>query len=272
MPLILILSVSFTSESSINEYGYSFIPKEWSFDAYYYVLRTGRQLMRSYGVSILVTIIGTTLALIFMSTYAYVVSRKSFKYRNFFSFLAFFTILFNGGMVPFYIICSRYYGLKDTLWALILPYTVNGFYLLILKSFFSSSIPDSIIESAKIDGASEFKTFISIVTPLSVPAIATIGLFVSLNYWNDWYLSLLFIDNVNLVPVQYMLVKIQQSIEFITSSARNMSSSTAELANTMPSETSRMALVILAIGPIILAYPFFQRFFLKGLTIGAVKG
>lgn len=217
-----------------------------------------------------VTVVGTIISLLFMSFYAYAVSRKSFKYRNFFAFFAFFTMLFNGGLVPTYIVVTQLMGLKDTVWALILPLAVNAFYIMILRTFYSTSVPDAIIESGKIDGAGEFRIFLKLVLPLSLPGLATIGLFSTLGYWNDWFNALLYIDNPNLVPLQSMLMRIETSMQFIMQNASN-SSLSLEALRSLPQDTSRMAMVVLATLPIIFAYPFFQRYFISGLTIGAVK-
>ena len=179
-------------------------------------------------------------------------------------------MLFNGGLVPTYIVATQLLNLKDTIWALILPLALNAFYIMILRTFYSTSVPDAIIESGKIDGASEFKIFYKLVLPLSLPGLATIGLFSTLGYWNDWFNALLYIDDPNLVPLQSMLMRIETSMQFILQNSQNSSLSMAALQS-MPQDTSRMAMVVLATGPIILAYPFFQRYFIQGLTIGAVK-
>ncbi|MCL6456384.1 MAG: carbohydrate ABC transporter permease [Gorillibacterium sp.] len=267
-PFLFLIIVSFTDEKSLAVNGYQIIPKKWSFDGYKYVFQSGDALLRAYGVTILVTILGTLLSLIMISMYAYAISRKSFKFRNFFSFLAFFTMLFNGGLVPTYIVVTRLLGMKDTIWALILPLALNAFYILILRTFFNTGVPDAIIESGKIDGAGEFGTFIRLVLPLSLPGLATIGLFSTLGYWNDWFNALLYIDDPNLVPLQSMLMRIETSMQFILA---NTQSSINIGTQSMPQDTARMAMVVLATGPIVFAYPFFQRYFIQGLTIGAVK-
>ncbi|MNJ53590.1 L-arabinose transport system permease protein AraQ [compost metagenome] len=250
--------------------GYRLLPAKWSLGAYKYVFQTGDTLLRSYGVTIFVTVVGTILSLLFIAFYAYAISRKSFRYRNFFSFFAFFTMLFNGGLVPTYIVTTQLLGLKDTIWALILPLAVNAFYIMILRTFYSTSVPDAILESGKIDGAGEFRIFLKLVLPLSLPGLATIALFSTLGYWNDWFNALLYIDNPNLVPLQSMLMRIETSMQFIMQNSQN-SSLSLEALRSMPQDTSRMAMVVLATGPIIFAYPFFQRYFIQGLTIGAVK-
>ncbi|MGN7764926.1 carbohydrate ABC transporter permease [Paenibacillus sp. 22594] len=269
-PFIFVVIISFTDEGALARDGYSLFPAKWSLGAYKYVFQSGDMLLRSYGVTILVTVLGTLISLLFISFYAYAISRKSFRYRNFFAFFAFFTMLFNGGLVPTYIIVTQFLGLKDTIWALVMPLAVNAFYIMILRTFYSTSVPDAILESGKIDGAGEFRIFLTLVLPLSLPGLATIALFSTLGYWNDWFNALLYIDDPNLVPLQSMLMRIETSMQFIMQNSTN-SSLSMEALRSMPQDTSRMAMVVLATGPIIFAYPFFQRYFIQGLTIGAVK-
>lgn len=269
-PFLLVMIISFTDEKTLAQDGYSLFPNKWSTDAYSYLFKAGDQLLRSYGVTILVTVVGTAISLIFISLFAYAISRKGFKYRKFFSFLAFFTMLFNGGLVPSYIVTTKLLGLGNSLWALILPLAVNAFYIMIMRTFFSTMIPDAIIESGKIDGAGEFGIFFRLIVPLALPGLATIALFNVLGYWNDWFNALLYIENPDLVPLQSMLMRIENSMQFILANSNNASLGTSVLQS-MPQDTSRMAMVVLATGPIVLAYPFFQRYFVQGLTVGAVK-
>jgi len=269
-PFLFVVIISFTDEGTLARDGYKLIPAKLSLGAYRYVFESGDMLLRSYGVTIFITVVGTLISLLFISFYAYAISRKSFRYRNFFAFFAFFTMLFNGGLVPTYIIVTQFLKLQDTIWALILPLAVNAFYIMILRTFYSTSVPDAIIESGKIDGAGEFRIFMTLVLPLSLPGLATIALFSTLGYWNDWFNALLYIDNPNLVPLQSMLMRIETSMQFIMQNSQN-SSLSLEALRSMPQDTSRMAMVVLATGPIIFAYPFFQRYFIQGLTIGAVK-
>lgn len=271
-PFLFVIVISLTSEESLTKNGYSIFPEKWSFAAYEYIFKAGDQLLHSYGVTILITVLGTLVSLLVISLYAYAISRKNFSYRGFFSFIAFFTMLFNGGLVPTYLVVTQMLHLKDTLWALILPLVMNAFYILILRTFYSTTVPDAIIESAKIDGAGELRAFFTIVVPISLPGIATIGLFATLGYWNDWFNALLYIDNPNLVPLQSMLMRIENSMQFLLTNAQLSSSGQSlELLRTLPQEATRMALVVLATVPIACAYPFFQRYFVQGLTIGAVK-
>lgn len=269
-PFLFVVIISFTDEGVLARDGYRLLPEKWSFAAYRYVFESGDMLLRSYGVTILVTVLGTIVSLLFISFYAYAISRKSFRYRNYFAFFAFFTMLFNGGLVPTYIVVTQLLHLKDTIWALVLPLAVNAFYIMILRTFYTTSVPDAIIESGKIDGAGEFRIFLTLVLPLSLPGLATIGLFSTLGYWNDWFNALLYIDSPNLVPLQSMLMRIETSMQFLLQNSQN-SSLSLEALRSMPQDTSRMAMVVLATGPIIFAYPFFQRYFIQGLTVGAVK-
>ncbi|MCC3376955.1 carbohydrate ABC transporter permease [Cohnella sp. REN36] len=269
-PFLFVTIISFTDEKTLARNGYSLFPKKWSVDAYTYLFKAGDQLLRSYGVTIFVTAVGTVISLVFISLFAYAISRKGFKYRNFFAFFAFFTMLFNGGLVPTYIVATQLLGLQNSIWALILPMAVNAFYIMIMRTFFVTMIPDAIIESGKIDGASELGIFLRLVLPLALPGLATIALFSTLGYWNDWFNALLYIDKPSLVPLQSMLMRIENSMQFILQNTNNPSLGVGILQS-MPQDTSRMAMVVLATGPIVLAYPFFQRYFIQGLTVGAVK-
>ncbi|MBP1994490.1 carbohydrate ABC transporter permease [Paenibacillus eucommiae] len=266
IPLWLVVSTSLTSENALTLHGYGLIPQEFSLDAYRYIWNDSKQLLDSYKITILVTVLGTISALCFTSLLSYPLSRKDFVFRNPFSFYIFFTMLFNGGLVPFYILVSQYLHLKDTIWALIIPYLVQPFYVLLMRTFFAT-IPDSLIESAKIDGAGELYIFSKIIVPLSTPVLATVGLFISLIYWNDWYLGLLFIEDRKLLPLQYLLMTLMTNIEVMSS---NLQASAGLLR--IPAETARMAMAVLAIGPIACIYMFFQKYFVRGLTVGAVKG
>jgi len=269
-PFVFVAIISFTDEKSLAANGYRIIPEKWSFKAYEYIFETGDTLLRSYGVTILVTVVGTVVSLLMIALYAYAVSRKSFAYRRFFSLFAVFTMLFNGGMIPTYIVVTQLLHLKDNIWALILPLAMNAFYIMILRTFYITGVPDAIIESGKIDGAGEFKIFIRLVLPLSLPGLATIGLFSTLGYWNDWFNALLYIDTPSKVPLQSMLMRIESSMQFIQQNSLN-SAVSLEALSSMPQDTARMAMVVLATLPIIFAYPFFQRYFVQGLTVGSVK-
>lgn len=270
-PFILVIMVSLTDEESLLTYGYNFFPNKISISSYFYLFSEPEKILRGYGITIIVTLIGTILSLAMTALYAYPISRKTFKYRNTFSFLIFFTMLFNGGLIPWYILYTRYLHLNDTIMALIVPGILNTFNVLIMRTYFSTNIPDSIIESAKIDGASEFRTFLTIVIPLAKPVFATIGLFNTLSYWNDWWLSLIFINDNNLVSLQYLMYKVMLTINALTNGLTQSRGISGSIQN-IPTESTRMAMAIVGIGPIVFAYPFFQKYFIKGLTIGAVKG
>ncbi|HHW22173.1 MAG TPA: carbohydrate ABC transporter permease [Clostridiaceae bacterium] len=270
-PVILVLAISFTSEEAIRHAGYSFIPREFSTAAYDYVLKAGDAIWRAYGVSIFVTVIGTLLSLAVICMYAYPLSRSSFRARGFFSFLAYFTMIFGGGLVPWIMVYTRLFKISNTIWILIFPYLMNAWFVMIMRTFYKTTVPESIIESARIDGAGEFRTFLVIVLPLSKAGLATIGLFCTLVYWNDWYLPLMFVTERKFFNIQYLMYQTLVSIQYLTSGSAQFSEAAVVLAN-LPTESARMAIAIISIGPIVLAYPFFRRYFIKGLTIGAVKG
>lgn len=273
VPLILVVIVSFSDENSVMLNGYSFFPTSWDTSSYEFLLKDYWQIIDAAAVSLFVTVVGTLLSLVIMAMYAYPISRGDFPHRNFFSFFMFFTMLFNGGLVPWYLVYTRMMHMKDTLWILIMPMLVSAFFVIILRTFFANTIPPALIESAKIDGAPEFRIFVQIILPLSMPVLATVGLFQTLAYWNDWYLSLIFISPEGHVNLQYLMYKTMLNVQFLTSSPQAM----AALANQgvqikLPTETVRMAMAVVGIGPIVFVYSFFQKYFIKGLTVGAVKG
>jgi len=267
IPFIMLISGSITSEQAIANYGYNIFPKEISFDAYSLLFKYPKDIFRAYGVSIFITLVGTMSGLFIITMTAYVISRRDFKYRNKLTFFFYFTTLFNGGILSVYIFLVRYLHLKDSYLALILPLIINIFYLLIMRSFMNS-IPDSISESAKIDGASDFTIFIRLILPLSKAGLATIGLFYALDYWNDWYNAMLYISDYKKFPLQYMLYTMLSAGEAMSRISSMSSVSMAE----MPSRSIKLAMAVVATGPIILVYPFIQKYFVKGITVGAVKG
>ncbi|MDQ0060653.1 carbohydrate ABC transporter permease [Paenibacillus harenae] len=267
-PFLLVVSSSLTEESKIIEDGFQLFPTAFSVEAYSLLFKYPTQMLKAYGVTIAVTVLGTALGLFVTAMTAYVLQRKDFKWRNQFSFFFFFTTLFSGGLVPWYLMIVNYLDLKDRLIVLILPMLLNVFYIIVMKSFMSS-IPEAITESAKIDGAGDFRIFLQLIIPLSKPALATIGLFIALAYWNDWYNALLFVSSENLMPLQYYLYKMLGNMDGMR---RAMVSSGAVVTMNIPTESLKMAMTIVATGPILLAYPFIQRYFVQGLTIGAVKG
>lgn len=271
IPVIFVFMISITSESSLTQYGYQFIPKGFSNAAYVFLYREGKTILRAFGISAFVTIVGTMLAIVLTTTMGYVLSRKTYKLNGFLTWIVFIPMIFNGGMLSSYVINTNLLGLKDSIWALILPLAVSSFNVIICKTFFRTTIPDSIVESAKIDGATQLRIFSKIVIPISKPVIATIGLFSCFAYWNDWFQSSLYISNNKLYSLQALLNNIQKNIEYL---ANNPAAGVTlqQYKNMMPQEGVRMAIAIVIIVPIACAYPFFQKYFISGLTIGAVKG
>lgn len=271
IPILLVIVISFTDEHEIIMNGYSFIPEKFSTEAYKFVLSAGEGILNAYGVSIFVAIVGTFLSISVITLYAYPLSRSNFKYKKIFSLFAFFTMIFGGGLVPWYMVYSQLFRIRNTIWILIFPYLMNAWFVMIMRTFIKTSVPESLIESAKIDGASEFRTFFSIVLPLLKPGLATIGLLSCLGYWNDWYLPLVFLTERKLYNIQYLMYQTLSNIQFLTSGSANFSELGMLLAD-LPGESARMAVAVISIGPIIFAYGFFQKYFIKGLTIGAIKG
>src|SRR5699024_5031022 len=265
-PFLFIIILSLTDEQSIIENGYRLIPSAWSFDGYAYLFTLGSDILRAFFVTVLVTVVGTLINVTVTSTYAYALSRKYFVYRKFFLIIILIPMLIGAGLVPTYIIVTSLLGLKNSIWALILPMALSPFNVIIMRTFFQKSVPDAIIESARIDGASEFQVFRKIVLPLAVPGIATISLFAAIGYWNDWFNALLYITDKNLMPLQYVLMNIQNNIDFLSENA-SLGASVASGIN-IPRESTRMAMVVLSVIPIALSYPFFQKYFVSGLTIG----
>lgn len=271
VPILLVLSVSLTDEATIREFGYSLIPRKISFAAYQFLWNEAKSILRAFGVTTLVTVVGTIGGVILTTAMGYVLSRPSYKLKKFFTYVVFIPMIFNGGMVASFVVNVNLLRLKDTYWALILPLMISSFNIIICRSFFRQTIPDSVIESAKIDGASQFRIFTQIVLPLSKPVLATLALFLSFGYWNDWYLASLYISDTNKIPIQTLLMSMQKNIEYIANNPAAGVSLQQYIAN-MPTEGVRMAIAILVIIPIACAYPFFQRYFISGLTIGSVKG
>jgi putative aldouronate transport system permease protein len=269
LPFILLISSSFSSEKSILLRGYSFIPREFSLDAYKYLATNGAYILHAYGITFFITIVGVTVSLIITTMLAYPLSRADFPFRKQITFYIFFTMLFNGGLVPTYLLYNNFFHIKNTIFALIMPYLLmNGFNVLITRTFFTANIPPSIIESAKIDGAGEFTIFSKIILPLSLPILATIGLFVGVGYWNDWFNGMVFISNAKLYSIQNVLNQMLQNIQFMQNNPDIGTKMTTEL----PETTVKMAIAVIGVLPILVIYPFFQKYFVKGITIGAVKG
>ena len=267
MPVILVIVVSFTDQSVINSTGYTFFPKKLSTAAYSYVFTQGGDVINAYKVTIASTIMGTLLSVSSIALYAYPLSRADLKFKKFFTFFIFFTMLFNGGLVSWYIITTKYLHLKNTMAGLVLPLAMNAWYVIIMRTFFQTSIPPALIEAGKIDGAKEITIFIRIVIPLAIPAVATIALFQTLAYWNEWYHPMLLINKNSLYSLQLLLQSMMQNIQSLTEGG-------AEPREGMeiPTDAVRMALCVVAMGPILVVYPFFQKYFIQGLTVGSVKG
>lgn len=269
IPLLLILAISFSRESDVLRYGYSMIPKNFTTEAYKIILGNPTQIINGYKVTVFTTAVGTVVSLLFTSMLAYVICRRDYPLARITSFLVVFTMLISGGLISWYILVSRILNLQDTLAALILPQLVVPWNVLLMRSFFSAT-PISLIESAKIDGARETRIFFQIVMPINKPGLAAVGLFIALTYWNDYFSSMMFIENGKYVSLQYLLYKIQANLQMLSSSfAQEMGLS---LGKNMPSLTARMALCIVAAGPMLMIFPFFQKYFVKGIVIGAVKG
>lgn len=267
LPFWLVLSSSLTDEINLLQKGYSLIPQKVSLEAYKLIFRTD-VIFNAYKVTILVTAAGTILSILFTSAMAYAVSVNTVKYRNHITFYVYFTMLFNGGLVPSYILISKYLDMKDSIWVLIIPALITPWYMFLLRNFFKT-IPASLAESARIDGANDVYILFKIIIPLSLPAMATIGLFYALGYWNEWFRALLFIEKPELYPLQYIIMHILRSVDFANVIAKESGISTGQI---IPAYSTRMATTIVTIGPIIFVYPFIQKYFVKGLTVGSVKG
>ena len=272
LPVILVFISAFTDEQSINKNGFAFIPEKWSMAGMNTVLRYGSQLARSYAVTIGITVSGTLLGLLIMSMFAYSISRPDFRLSKFLSIYLLIPMLFNGGQLAGYIVFTSYYNLKDSFALLILPLMVTTMNVIILRTYIVNSIPSELMEAAKIDGAGEYRTFFQITLPLLKPSLAAVGFMMATAYWNDWQNALMYITSDNKKPLQLLLVNIQKSIEFLLNNNNVPASARAAMGGGIPQYSATMATVIVVIGPIMIVYPFFQKYFIKGLTVGSVKG
>ena len=273
LPVLLVFIASISDDASLTQKGFSFFPTAFSTKGWDYVFNFGSQLLRSYEVTIFITVVGTALSLIVMSMYAYVLSKKEFMLRRFFTVLLIITMLFDGGQVSKYIIFSSVYKMKDTIWVLILPTCVSAMNVIIIRSYIQSNIPDSLAEAALIDGAGEFRCFWQVIFPMMKPSLAAVGFMRAVAIWNEWQNAYLFITDDNLAPLQLLLIHIEKSIEYaLHNSSEFTPQEFAELLRNLPQESCRMAMLFMVLGPILIAYPFFQKYFVKGLTVGAVKG
>jgi len=270
IPFILVISSSLTNEFALSDNGFRLWPSVFDTTAYRYIFRDPTIVLRSYGVTILATALTTVLGVLIMAMIAYPLSRNNCRFRRPLSFYIFFTMLFSGGLVPSYILTTQYLHLQNTLVVLVIPSLVNAFYIFMIRTFLQK-LPASLYESAKIDGASEFRIFFSIAMPLSVPALASVAFFTAMGKWNDWYSALLYITNTKLYPLQYLLYIIQSSVSTLLTAMHGASSITIDPRD-IPGNNMIMAMAIVATGPMLFVFPFFQKYFVQGLTVGAVKG
>jgi len=266
IPFWLMVVGSFTSDASIIRDGYRFWPGEFSVEAYKLVFRVPEVILRSYGVTIFITATGTFISLFITTMTAYVLHRKDFRLRNIFAFFFYFTTLFSGGLIPWYLLMLNL-GMRDSYFALLVPPLLSVFNIIVMRTFFSS-LPSEIGESGKVDGANDFIIYMKLYLPMAIPGIATIGLFTALVYWNDWYNAMLFINEPSKFPLQYQLFRIISRIEY----ARLVAQRTGMSVRNVPTEGLKLAMACVTIGPVVLFFPFIQKYFIRGLTIGAVKG
>lgn len=268
-PFLLMVAASLTEEKTLSVYGYSFLPKKIDFSAYIYLFASSNVMLRAYGVSILVTVVGTIMNLMLTTLFAYPLSRKDLPGRNIFAFYLFFTMLFNGGLIPSYIMWTQTFHIQNTLAALLVPGLLLGAYnIIMMRTFLSSNIPDEVIEAARIDGAGELKILASVVLPMAKPIVATLAMLVGLAYWNDWMNGLYYVNDDNLYSIQVLLTRILRNLDMMKQNAAAGGGSVGP----MPSTALRMAIAVMGVLPIMLAYPFFQKYFVKGITVGSVKG
>ncbi len=273
LPVILVFSISITTPESLTANGFQLFPSEISFTSYQSLFKTGSQLLDSYKITVIVAVVSTFLGVMMMAMYAFVLAQKRFSCKKFYTFIPFFTMLFSGGLVPSYIINVNVLHLYDTIWILILTSLVSPFNIVVLRTFINSTIPEEMMDAAQIDGANEFTVFNRIVLPLGVAGLATIALFLFVGKWNEWFTAMLYIENPKLIPVQTMLERIQKKIDFIRNNSSYANTPDGmTLLKSMPTEQTRMAILIISIFPSLCAYPFFQKYFIHGLTVGSVKG
>lgn len=273
IPVILLLISSFTSNEALVRNGYSFIPVEWSLENYEYVFLSGNKIVNAYGISFFLTAIGTVIGTVITTSLGYAISRSDLPGVKVMTFLVFFTMLFNGGLVPTYMNYCNVFQVKNTFWGLLIPsLLMNAFNVMLVKSYFKTGVPDEILEAARIDGAGELRTFASIAVPMAKPIIATIAMFVGINYWNDWNNGYIYITSAtNLYSIQNLLNRMQQNIQFLVQNNAGLTSANVGLSN-IPTEGVRMSMAVLGVIPIVVIYPFIQNNFVKGITLGGVKG
>ena len=272
LPVLLVVTSAFTDEKTLSQNGFSLFPEKWSMVGMNAVLKYGKQLAISYGVTIGITVAGVVIGLFVMSLFAYAISRRDVEFRKFLNIYLIIPMLFSGGQLSCYIIYTSMYGLKDTFALLVLPICVSTMNVVILRTYIANSIPEELMEAAKIDGAGEYRTFFQITFPLLKPSLAAVGFMMATMYWNEWQNALLYITSDKKKPLQLLLVSIQKSIEFLLNNTNVPSSVKAAMGGTIPQYSSTMATVLIVVGPIVIVYPFFQKYFVKGLTVGSVKG
>jgi multiple sugar transport system permease protein/putative aldouronate transport system permease protein len=272
LPILLVIISAFTAEKVITTTGFTYFPSQWSMSGMHAVLRFGEQLRVSYAVTIFVTVAGTFFGLLVMSMFAYSLSRREFPLRKFFSIYLLIPMLFSGGQLSNYMVFTSTYHLKDNLLLLILPLCVTTMNVIILRTFIANSIPEELMDAARIDGAGEYRTFFQITLPLMKPSLAAVGFMMATGYWNDWQNAYLYIETNARKPLQLLLINIQKSIEMMLNNKNIPSAVLQAMGGTIPQYSATMATVIVVIGPVIIAYPFFQKYFIKGLTVGSVKG
>jgi putative aldouronate transport system permease protein len=271
LPFILIIVASLTNEDSLVQNGYSFFPEAWCFIAYLYMRTQANVILRAYIVSVCITSVGTAISLVLTTMLAYPMSRNDFRLKNVFAFIVFFTMLFSGGIVPSYIMYSRYLHINNTYFALLIPsYLMSAFNVLLVRNYFKTSIPSSLIEAAQIDGASELRVFFQIMLPLAVPVCVTVGLFTGLAYWNDWINALYYVDQPRFYGIQNLLMRMMNNIQFLASNQGQ--TLTSGMVLKLPSNGIRMSMAVIGILPIIIVYPFLQKYLIKGVVVGAIKG
>lgn len=272
LPFLLLIISSFTLQDEILLHGYSLFPKQFSLEAYAYLWRQKNQIFNAYGITVLVTVIGTVLNVFITTLLAYPLSRPDLPGRRVMTFLVFFTMLFNGGLVPTYLIYTTYFGIKNTFAALLIPtLLMSPWYVMLSKSFFINNIPDAVLESARIDGANDFVIYYKFILPMGKPIIATVALFSGIAYWNDWYNGMIYLTDHNLFSIQNLLYRMLSDIQYMSNIAQ-MGGQVDDLSTKIPSTTVRMAIAVIGVLPIMIIYPFVQKNFVKGIAVGAVKG
>lgn len=272
IPVALIIIVAFSSEASIAEKGFSYFPQAWTLEAFRYVAKFGDQIVNAYVITVLETVIGSALTVFITGMFAYVLSREDFRLNKFFAKFVVFTTLFSGGLLGAYLINTNIYGLKNNFLILVLPTCVTAWNTIVMRTFVRSNVPNSIIESASIDGAGEIYTYFRIVMPIMVPVMASIGFMSAVGHWNEWQTAFLYLDDPDMSTLQLVLIRIEKDIDFLRKNSGMLSAEEIMELRNMPSESARMAILFFAIAPIMVAYPFFQKYFIKGITVGSVKG